>query len=64
MYIWYQSFCITFFDLVSVKVPDSITIPDMDETISYEDSDLDSEDSDATFVYDVSSDNESDNNIF
>ena len=36
----------------------------MDETITYEDSDLDSEDSDATFVYDVFSDNESDNNIF
>ena len=36
----------------------------LDETISYEDNELDSEDSDATFVYDVSSDNESDNNIF
>ena len=56
------------FYLVSVEVPDSTMTPNMDETIAYEDSypnSEDSDDSDATVVFEeVSSDNDSDNNIF
>ena len=59
---------IIIFYLVSVEVPNSTMTPDMDETISYEASYPNSEDSDdldATVVFEeVSSDNDSDNNIF
>ena len=62
---FYFIIIIIIFYLVSVEVPNSTTTPNMDETISYEDSYPNSEDSDATVVFEeVSSDNDSDNNIF